>query len=453
MALTLGTALRLVPRSGRAASDHGPQNTSVAFVGAGGKTTAMFQLARELPYPCLVTCTTHLGAWQLPAEQPHLIATSPLELVGLGESKITVVTGPRDEEDRLTAVSSEVLRALRSASLSRGWPLLIEADGARQRALKAPRPGEPQVPSFVETAVVMAGMSGLNGRLDSKHVHRPELFGGIAGLRQGDVITPGAVSRVLASPFGGLAGLPSNARKVAILNQADPVELQAIAQGVAAAVGTSFDAVLVATAQANVVHAVFEPTAGIVLAAGGASRFGQPKQLLDWLGMPLVHASARVALDAGLDPVVVVTGSHFGEVEEALAGLPVILARNSEWEQGQASSIRVGLEACPARTASVIFLLADQPFVSAEVIRALVAAHAAESAAIVAPLTKEGRRGNPVLFDRETFADLRALEGDAGGRALFGQHRVRYVDWHDDRILRDIDTEEDYRRLQAELQR
>jgi molybdenum cofactor cytidylyltransferase len=246
--------------------------------------------------------------------------------------------------------------------------------------------------------------------------------------------------------------LPSNARKVAILNQADSAELKGLAQGIAASIRTSYDAVLVATAQEDIVHAVFEPTAGIVLAAGGASRFGRPKQLLDWHGEPLVRASARAALEAGLDPVLVVTGSHFGEVEAAVAGLPVVLARNPDWEQGQSSSIRVGLAACPPPTGSAVFLLADQPFITPGLIRALVDAHASESAGIVAPLIREDRRGNPVLFDREMFTDLRALEGDSGGRALFGQHRVRYVDWHDDRILRDIDTEEDYRRLQSEDQ-
>jgi molybdenum cofactor cytidylyltransferase len=94
-----------------------------------------------------------------------------------------------------------------------------------------------------------------------------------------------------------------------------------------------------------------------------------------------------------------------------------------------------------------VFLLADQPFVSPAVIRALADAHASEAAAIVAPLIGGDRRGNPVLFDRETFADLRGLRGDEGGRAIVSRHGVHYVPWHDERLILDIDTKEDYRKL------
>jgi molybdenum cofactor cytidylyltransferase len=205
--------------------------------------------------------------------------------------------------------------------------------------------------------------------------------------------------------------------------------------------------VLIAAAQAGIVHAALEPAAGIVLAAGGASRYGSPKQLLAWKGQPLVRTAVRAALDAGLSSVVVVTGAHAGEVEAAVGDLPVTLARNEAWAEGQASSIRRGLEACPPGMGSALFLLADQPFVSPAVIRTLTGAHASEAAAIVAPLIGGDRRGNPVLFDRETFEDLRGLRGDEGGRAIFSRHRVHYVPWHDERIIEDIDDEEDYHKL------
>ena len=68
MALTLAKALRL------------SSFPSIAFVGAGGKTTAMFQLARELPEPVIVTSTTHIGAWQIPLADRHIVATSPNDL-------------------------------------------------------------------------------------------------------------------------------------------------------------------------------------------------------------------------------------------------------------------------------------------------------------------------------------------------------------------------------------
>ena len=185
-----------------------------------------------------------------------------------------------------------------------------------------------------------------------------------------------------------------------------------------------YDAVLIASAQAGIVHAALEPTAGIVLAAGGATRYGSPKQLLIWKGQPLVRTAVQAALDAGLSTVVVVTGAHAEEVEAAVGDLRVTIARNEAWVDGQASSIRRGLEACPPGIGSAMFLLADQPFVSAALVRALADAHASEAAAIVAPMIGGDRRGNPVLFDRETFEDLRGLRGDEGGRGIFSRHRV-----------------------------
>ena len=452
MGLTLATALRLLPRTGIPQADDGSLCTSIAFVGAGGKTTSMFTLARELPMPTLITCTTHIGAWQLMEADRHIVNESIADLVELGNGKVTVFTGPPDLDQRLSAVTPELLHRLRLESLRHGWPLLIEADGAHEKPLKAPREGEPQLPSFVEVVVVSAGMSGLGKKLDSESVHRPDIYAQLSGLEPNASITGDAIGGVLMHARGGLKDIPPPARRIALLNQADTADLQAEARRIARSLETCYDAVVIATLRRGIVHAVHEPCAGIVLAAGGAARFGEPKQLLTWHGEPLVRAAAQAAIKSGLSPVIVVTGASAGQVEAAVADLPTIITRNLQWQDGQASSIRVGLEACPPSTGSAVFLLADQPLITHAVIQALVEAHASEPAAIVAPLIRSDRRGNPVLFDRETFADLRALRGDVGGRAIFPNHRVHYVPWHDDRIDLDIDTREDYRKLQEDDQ-
>jgi len=79
-------------------------------------------------------------------------------------------------------------------------------------------------------------------------------------------------------------------------------------------------------------------------------------------------------------------------------------------------------------------------------VQELVSRHACTHADVIAPLV-DGRRGNPVLFDRSTFKDLEQLTGDVGGRAIFSKHLVEYVPWHDASILLDVDTPEDYSRL------
>jgi molybdenum cofactor cytidylyltransferase len=232
-----------------------------------------------------------------------------------------------------------------------------------------------------------------------------------------------------------------------LLNQADTPELQSEASGLAHALLKDFDSVVVASLKNKTIHAVHETCAGVILAAGEATRFGKPKQMLNWRGRPFVQAVAVTALEAGLSPVIVVTGAAAESVESALGSVPVTIVRNAHWRDGQASSIQAGLAAVPRVAGAALFLLGDQPQVTPQVIRAIVETHAAALQPIVAPLIQGEHRGNPVLFDRSTFADLHALHGDVGGRSIFSQHPVHYLPWHDVRLLLDVDTPEDYRRL------
>jgi molybdenum cofactor cytidylyltransferase len=176
-------------------------------------------------------------------------------------------------------------------------------------------------------------------------------------------------------------------------------------------------------------------------------RFGQPKQLLEWKGQPFIRVIAKNALDAGLSPVVVVTGANAEQVGAVVNDLNVNVVRNQEWNNGQASSIIEGVKAVNTRqVGAAIYLLSDQPQVTASVIRALVEKHAEGLYPIIAPMVID-QRANPVLFDRITFPDLLTIEGDVGGRAIFHKHRVEYLPWHDDRLLLDVDTPEQYQRL------
>jgi molybdenum cofactor cytidylyltransferase len=452
MGLTLGNALRILPRGRTASEEDRNSGTSVAFVGAGGKTTSLFALANEYPYSTIVTTTTHLGAWQFQAVDRHIIAVRPEDLAGLGDHKVTVVTGPAVADDRMVSVNPEVLRTLRRVALAQGRLLLIEADGARQRPLKAPGSDEPQIPPFTEHVVVVAGLGGIGRRLNYESVYHQDIFARLSGLGPEDVVTADALGQVLADTRGGLKGIPARARRIALLNQADTQELQAEAQRIANRLLGIYDAIVVVSMSTLRVHAAYEPCAAIVLAAGGAFRFGSPKQLLTWRGEPLIRSAARAALESGLSPVVVVTGAYAPQVASAVSDLPVEIASNELWQEGQSSSIRAGLDAAPPAVGSVIFLLADQPYVTSSLIQALVDAHASQPAVLVAPMVQGNRRGNPVLFDREAFAELRALHGDSGGRALFQKYPVHYVPWHDARIVTDIDTEEDYRRLMEDDQ-
>ncbi|MGE5223924.1 MAG: selenium cofactor biosynthesis protein YqeC [Omnitrophica WOR_2 bacterium] len=438
----------------------------VAFTGAGGKTTALFRLARLLPQPVLVTATTHLAGYQL-GWADHRYEIHTVEDVEAAARKkpsgVILLMGPDIQAGRVAGLAPDAIEQVHRWAETDRFPLLIEADGSRQKPLKAPAEHEPAIPSFVDTVVVVAGLSGLGKPLNEAWVHRPERFARLSGLRQGEEITLDAVVRVLVDPQGGLKNIPPGARRIALLNQADTQELRNgvesfslhLPEAGKAAFFPALDSVVVAALEkSHLASAVYEPTAGIILAAGQSRRFqelepGRPKQLLSWKGMPFVHQVAQTALKAGLQPVVVVLGAFHEQVSAALAGLPVQQVYNPDWEQGQSTSIKMGLHHLLSAAGSAIFLLVDQPQVPVELLTALQKSHAATLAPIVAPQI-QGRRGNPVLFDRDTFGDLLKLEGDMGGRALFARespYRPAWLDWDDPSLLFDVDTPEDYRRL------
>ncbi len=450
--MNLAQALRLLPVppaqfpspiSQRSPCIPGP----VAFVGAGGKTTAMFTLARELPPPVLLTASTHLGIHQASLADIHHIASQPEEIFSLQirDDAITLFTGPQEGE-RLRGLDEASLLRLHAFSLQHQSPLLIEADGSRLHPLKAPASHEPAIPAFAGMVVVVAGLGGLGKALNETNIHRPEIFARLSGLDREEIITPEALSRLLTHPEGGLKNIPEAARRAVLLNQADTPVLQAQARGMVSILLGAFHTVILASLAQRQVLAAWEPTAGILLAAGEAARFGQPKQVLGWMGKPLVRHVAESALQAGLSPLIVVTGAHAGAVTEALAGLPVLLSHNPDWREGQSTSIRAGLGKLPRETGAAIFLLADQPQVTPAVLRALVEQHDQQRSRIIAPLVQR-QRANPVLFDRVTFPDLLVLSGDTGGRAIFSRYPPAWLPWQDENLLTDIDTPQDYQEL------
>jgi len=368
-----------------------------------------------------------------------------VELKNFPAEGVTLITGAVEGE-RTKPVNEVVLNWLREVSNSRGIPMLIEADGSRQKPLKAPAEHEPPLPLFTDAVLYIAGLSGLGKRLTDETVHRAEIFSQLSGLATGETITPRSIVNLLTHPQGGLKNIPAGARRMVLLNQADTPELRSIGGGMAHELTGHFDTVLVGSLEQDELS-VFEKCAGIILAAGESGRYGMPKQLLDWKGKPFIRHVSETALRSGLEPVVVVTGRHHTEIASHLKDLPVILVQNPDYAQGQSTSVKKGLSALPANVGGAVFLLADQPQIPAEVIRALVESHARGLSPILAPLVLEERRANPVLFDRSVFPDLLQLTGDTGGRAVFHKYRMEYIPWHDDLLLFDVDKPEDYEKL------
>lgn len=435
-------------------------NTSrLALVGAGGKTSALFAAANGLKKrkpdgaPVLLTTSTHLAIEQCSLADIHFKIQSTEQisehLTDLIPG-INLFTGTQVKDGRIVGPDLDALQAIYYLAESNHLPLLIEADGARMHSIKAPADHEPVITQWTNHVLVCAGLSGLGEKLDQISVHRPEIYAQLALLRPGEPITPDSIIKVLLHPLGGLKAIPPTARRSVLLNQADDPQKQAIARRMAEQLLTTYDSVIISSlnppGRKPTIHARIEPTAGIILAAGSASRFGQPKQLVEWQGETFIQRISRISLLAGLDPVIVVTGAYADQVEAALLNLPVQCIFNPDWETGQGTSVAAGVKALPEKVGSAVFLLADQPGIPPGLISSLKDTHAVHGDPIIGPLF-DGQRGNPVLFDRITFKELSQLQGEQGGRAIFSRYKVHWLPWHDASAGVDIDTPDDLNRL------
>jgi molybdenum cofactor cytidylyltransferase len=179
---------------------------------------------------------------------------------------------------------------------------------------------------------------------------------------------------------------------------------------------------------------------GILLAAGGARRFGSQKlvHLLD--GVPLVRMSAMHLLASQIDETIVVVGHDATRVSAALESLPVRIVEADSWSDGMSASLRAGLAAVGADSGAIVVVLGDQPTAGPEIVDALIVRWRTDGAPIVAP-SFQGEICPPVLFAREMFADIMNLRGDRGAKAI--------IQANDDRVSlvpietpppRDIDT-------------
>ncbi len=187
--------------------------------------------------------------------------------------------------------------------------------------------------------------------------------------------------------------------------------------------------------------------AALVLAAGQSRRMGRRNKLLAEIdGVPMVARAVDSALASEARSVVVVTGHEPDEVRACLADRSVRFAHSPDYAEGLSQSLRAGLDALGEDIDGVVVLLGDMPRVGPAHIDKLIAAfNPLEGRAICVP-TRAGKRGNPVLFARHLFEDMRTVAGDVGARHLIGQHEDELVEVEmggdDDAIFIDVDTPE-----------
>ena len=183
----------------------------------------------------------------------------------------------------------------------------------------------------------------------------------------------------------------------------------------------------------------------IILAAGESNRLGRPKQNLLFQGQTLLQRAVGTALASACMPVIVVLGANADRI------MPIANANtiyNNDWKEGMASSIRLAVRAITkdASVSTIIIMLCDQPFVSAELLNSMIKTQRQTGKSIVA-CTYNGTTGAPVLFTKAWFTELLLLQGQEGAKKIIKAHPGHVATIAFKQGGTDIDTQADYDNL------
>jgi molybdenum cofactor cytidylyltransferase len=188
--------------------------------------------------------------------------------------------------------------------------------------------------------------------------------------------------------------------------------------------------------------------AAVILAAGGSSRMGQPKQLLKFRGTSLLRRAIDIALAVPTEQVIVVLGHAADQLLPECTATNATVVLNDQWMEGVSTSLRGGLATVSSDARGVFIYPADMPLVTPEALREL--AHRQQVSGRPAAITDAGGvRGVPVFITRSLFPALMIQEGDVGGAQYLRGHpeAVEAVHFDDPDLVRDVDRPEDYARL------
>ena len=427
----------------------------VAFVGAGGKTSAMFRLADELVasgWRVVTTTTTRIAQDEM-AHAPQQIGVGPA--IRLPETVARMVEQYQHVFLFTKVEADQKVHGFRPAWLDdnlAGVPfldaLLVEADGSRRLPLKAPLPHEPALPASATVVMPVIGLSALGKPLDDQNVYGAEMIYDVIGYPLESPITEQLLSAILVNPQLGLKNIPPGARVIPLLNQVTAENL-ASARQVAEYVLTEphIERVLIGAVQGpEPVWEVHRRVGAIVLAAGQSKRMGSQKMVLPWGDKTIIRQVCQQVCASPVHDVVVITGENDALVREQLDGLRLRVVNNPRAAQGEMlSSLQTGVDALWGTCEACLVVLGDQPTIQQEIINRVLSAYTQGLGRIIAPSYNK-RRGHPLLIDRAFWTDLKNLPKNKAPRDLLraNENAVYHLEVDTDSILRDIDTPEDY---------
>ncbi|HYE81053.1 MAG TPA: selenium cofactor biosynthesis protein YqeC [Clostridia bacterium] len=420
----------------------------ICMVGAGGKTSAMFLLARELSdkgKKVLVTTTTAI--YHPEKEQYDDILISEGETMDLFDNRsgsITVLGRSVSSEGKLLGVSPEVLDSI----FLKGTfdYIIVEGDGSKSRPVKAPAGHEPVIPSQTTRLLGLIGLDSIGKEVGMEFVHRPELFCRISGCVMGDIINTEMISRLIIHEEGLFKAAPDLSERYLLLNKAEGEREKREAYNIVKKLLDSnykLNGIVISSMKNRSFVNALKRVSGIILASGLSRRMGTNKLLLPVGGIPAIERVIAAASKSALFEVILVCSN--AEIASIGNKYGKKIVDNIVPELGQSRSVALGVENSSPEADGFMFLVGDQPFITENIINSLLQSYITEDCSAVIPLYN-GNRGNPVIFTASLREKLMSLTGDTGGRVLLSglEESTVTVNFTDEKPGYDFDTREEY---------
>ena len=196
---------------------------AVSLVGSGGKTSLLRYLGQNLEGKVICTTSTKLSLNAATLFDQHIIwqdeeLVLPVLPVDAGNVLVTGIPVEIEGVQKLSGLSEEQLSLLNQMCTENQIPLVIEADGAKRRSLKAPEAWEPVIPTFSNLVITVVGLAGLLKPLNEENVFRSWIFSQLTDVELGELVDLQAIIRYLRHPLGGQKGIPTKAKKIVLFN-------------------------------------------------------------------------------------------------------------------------------------------------------------------------------------------------------------------------------------------
>jgi probable selenium-dependent hydroxylase accessory protein YqeC len=442
-----------------------PPRGIVAIYGAGGKTSFMQSLAKDLVlcgHQVIQTTTTKI---RRPALIPCII----------GHDIRTVKEELRNhlQGNQMVSLGSSLTPDGKLIGIPPSWPnfllkegiadyILVEADGSARKPIKGYAHYEPVFPINSCVLVPVLGLDAIGCPINAENVHRPDLFCQLTGCQPETLLETRNLITIYRHMLELGAAHSPQATVVPVFNKVDAIARENMIVHIADAlppVGPY--ALFTSLADKEPVKFVYRlgvenhgfGISIILLAAGKGERMGKPKLDLEINGKTILEHAVSAIEKTGIHDVVVVFSEQNSHYRSRLPSyFRSTVTTNIQEEEELSKSVKQGLLNIQPQSQAVIFALADQPLITPDIYKDLIQYHLRHLPLVTVPV-HDGKRGNPTLFDRRMWSELSKIKGDKGGRNLIATvppPKLGLVHVGHGSVLADIDTPEDYQRLLSE---